>query len=191
MPHLGRQAEQGEGIERATTGLFTLVVVLGGLAFQVVVGRLSDRIDTPLRYGRLRMFTPTYHCGGPSSAARPIGSGVATSAAAIFVHRRLIQVGRASAMLRVVLRVTCLLPTPMGVWPESRLKVQLKLKASATRRAYPSAFVILDNYATQEGEAASRSRTGWRFWKYLRITRPAAAAARCLRVCPLNKYPAE
>jgi MFS family permease len=36
---------QGEGIERATIGLFMLVVVLGGLAFQVPVGRLSDRFD--------------------------------------------------------------------------------------------------------------------------------------------------
>ena len=36
---------QGEGIERTTIGLFMLVVVLGGLAFQVPVGRLSDRFD--------------------------------------------------------------------------------------------------------------------------------------------------
>ena len=36
---------QGEGIERATIGLFMLVAVLGGLAFQVPVGRLSDRFD--------------------------------------------------------------------------------------------------------------------------------------------------
>ena len=78
-----------------------------------------------------------------------------------------------------------------GVWPESGLKVQLKLKASATRRVYRSALVILDNYATRGGEAPSGSSTGWRFWKCLRITRQPAAAARCLRVCPLNKYPAE
>ena len=36
---------QGEGIERATIALFMLVSVLGGLAFQVPVGRLSDRFD--------------------------------------------------------------------------------------------------------------------------------------------------
>jgi MFS family permease len=36
---------QGEGIERATIALFMLVEVLGGLAFQVPVGRLSDRFD--------------------------------------------------------------------------------------------------------------------------------------------------
>jgi len=36
---------QGEGIERATIALFMLVAVLGGLAFQVPVGRLSDRFD--------------------------------------------------------------------------------------------------------------------------------------------------
>ena len=36
---------QGEGIERETIALFMLVAVLGGLAFQVPVGRLSDRFD--------------------------------------------------------------------------------------------------------------------------------------------------
>jgi MFS family permease len=36
---------QGEGIERTTIGLFMLAAVLGGLAFQVPVGRLSDRFD--------------------------------------------------------------------------------------------------------------------------------------------------
>jgi MFS family permease len=36
---------QGEGIERATIALFMLVAVLGGLAFQIPVGRLSDRFD--------------------------------------------------------------------------------------------------------------------------------------------------
>ena len=37
---------QGEGIERATIALFMLVAVLGGLAFQVPVGWISDRFDT-------------------------------------------------------------------------------------------------------------------------------------------------
>jgi MFS family permease len=36
---------QGEGIERATIALFMLVAVLGGLAFQVPVGRVSDHFD--------------------------------------------------------------------------------------------------------------------------------------------------
>ncbi len=36
---------QGEGIEQATIALFMLVAVLGGLVFQVPVGRLSDRFD--------------------------------------------------------------------------------------------------------------------------------------------------
>jgi MFS family permease len=36
---------QGEGIERSTIALFMLVAVLGGLAFQIPVGRLSDRFD--------------------------------------------------------------------------------------------------------------------------------------------------
>lgn len=36
---------QGEGVDRATIGLFMLAVVLGGLAFQVPVGWLSDRFD--------------------------------------------------------------------------------------------------------------------------------------------------
>lgn len=36
---------QDEGIERATIGLLMLAAVLGGLAFQIPVGRLSDRFD--------------------------------------------------------------------------------------------------------------------------------------------------
>jgi MFS family permease len=36
---------QDEGIARETIALFMLVAVLGGLAFQVPVGRLSDRFD--------------------------------------------------------------------------------------------------------------------------------------------------
>ena len=36
---------QGEGIQRETIALFMLVAVLGGLAFQIPVGRLSDRFD--------------------------------------------------------------------------------------------------------------------------------------------------
>jgi MFS family permease len=39
---------QGKGIERTTIGLFMLVTVMGGLAFQVPVGRLSDRFDRRL-----------------------------------------------------------------------------------------------------------------------------------------------
>lgn len=36
---------QGEGIEQTTIGLIMLAAVLGGLAFQVPVGQLSDRFD--------------------------------------------------------------------------------------------------------------------------------------------------
>ena len=36
---------QGESIDRATIALFMLAAVLGGLAFQVPIGRLSDRLD--------------------------------------------------------------------------------------------------------------------------------------------------
>jgi MFS family permease len=36
---------QDKGVERATIALFMLVAVVGGLAFQVPVGRLSDRFD--------------------------------------------------------------------------------------------------------------------------------------------------
>jgi MFS family permease len=36
---------QSKGVERTTIGLFMLVVVLGGLTFQVPVGWLSDRFD--------------------------------------------------------------------------------------------------------------------------------------------------
>lgn len=39
---------QGEGIARTTIALFMLVAVLGGLAFQVPIGRLSDRFDRRL-----------------------------------------------------------------------------------------------------------------------------------------------
>lgn len=39
---------QGKGNDRATIGLVMLAFVLGGLAFQIPVGRLSDRIDRPL-----------------------------------------------------------------------------------------------------------------------------------------------
>lgn len=36
---------QGQGTPRATIALFMLVAVLGGLAFQIPIGRLSDRFD--------------------------------------------------------------------------------------------------------------------------------------------------
>jgi MFS family permease len=36
---------QDEGIARETIALFMLVAVLGGLAFQVPIGRLSDGFD--------------------------------------------------------------------------------------------------------------------------------------------------
>jgi MFS family permease len=36
---------QGEGIERSRIALFMFVAVVGGLAFQIPVGRLSDRFD--------------------------------------------------------------------------------------------------------------------------------------------------
>ena len=36
---------QGQGIAQTTIGLFMLMAVLGGLAFQIPVGRLSDRVD--------------------------------------------------------------------------------------------------------------------------------------------------
>jgi MFS family permease len=39
---------QGEHIARETIALFMLVAVLGGLAFQIPVGRLSDRLDRRL-----------------------------------------------------------------------------------------------------------------------------------------------
>ena len=36
---------QGEGIARETISISMLVAVLGGLAFQIPIGRLSDRFD--------------------------------------------------------------------------------------------------------------------------------------------------
>ena len=36
---------QDEGIARETIAMSMLVAVLGGLAFQVLIGRLSDRFD--------------------------------------------------------------------------------------------------------------------------------------------------
>ncbi len=51
---------QGEGIERATIALFMLVAVLGGLAFQVPAGRLSDRFDRRIVLAALSLgFTVT------------------------------------------------------------------------------------------------------------------------------------
>ena len=44
---------QDEGIERASIGMFMLVAVMGGLAFQVPVGRLSDRFDRLIVLGVL------------------------------------------------------------------------------------------------------------------------------------------
>jgi MFS family permease len=44
---------QDEGIERASIGIFMLVAVLGGLAFQIPVGRLSDRFDRLIVLGVL------------------------------------------------------------------------------------------------------------------------------------------
>ena len=41
------------------------------------------------------------------------------------------------------------------------------------------------------GRAGCSSRIGRRVWKYLRIAKHAAAAAKCFRVCPLNKFPTE
>jgi MFS family permease len=46
---------QDEGIERDTIAIFMLVAVLGGLAFQVPVGRLSDRFDRPIVLGALSL----------------------------------------------------------------------------------------------------------------------------------------
>ena len=39
--------------------------------------------------------------------------------------------------------------------------------------------------------AAPTATTGWRTWKYRRIAKHAAAAARSFRVCPLKRPPAE
>ena len=44
---------QDEGIERETIGMFMLVAVLGGLAFQIPVGRMSDRFDRRIVLGVL------------------------------------------------------------------------------------------------------------------------------------------
>jgi MFS family permease len=44
---------QGHGIAQTTIGLFMLMAVFGGLAFQVPVGRLSDRVDRRVVLGAL------------------------------------------------------------------------------------------------------------------------------------------
>ena len=49
---------QGEGIERTTIALFMLVAVLGGLAFQVPVGWLSDRFDRRIVLAALGLASP-------------------------------------------------------------------------------------------------------------------------------------
>jgi MFS family permease len=46
---------QDKGVERGNIALFMLVAVLGGLAFQVPVGRLSDRFDRRIVLGALSL----------------------------------------------------------------------------------------------------------------------------------------
>ena len=69
---------QGEGIERTTIALFMLVAVLGGLVFQVPVGRLSDRFDRRIVLAALGAgfaaprspsFAPALAADGPAGAA--------------------------------------------------------------------------------------------------------------------------
>ena len=46
---------QDEGIARETIAMSMLVAVLGGLAFQVPIGRLSDRFDRRTFWPRLAL----------------------------------------------------------------------------------------------------------------------------------------
>ena len=55
--------------------------------------------------------------------------------------------------------------------------------------AYPS--IDNDRIGLAAPSPAPNAATGWRIWKYLRIAKHDAAAARCLRVCPLKRPPAE
>ncbi len=72
---------QGEGIERATIALFMFVAVLGGLAFQIPVGRLSDRHDR-------------------RAVLAGLGTGfAATAVALVFLPRSLAAVLPAAALL--------------------------------------------------------------------------------------------
>ena len=98
---------QGEGIDRTTIGLFMLAAVLGGLAFQVPVGRLSDRFDRRI-------------------VLAVLGVGFAAAAIAL-VHlpRTLPAILPAAALLGGFMStsIRCVSPTrttacrPIGSWP--------------------------------------------------------------------------
>ena len=62
---------QGENIDRATIALFMLVAVLGGLVFQVPVGRLSDRFDRRIVLAALSLGFAVTAVGPGAAAALP------------------------------------------------------------------------------------------------------------------------
>jgi MFS family permease len=71
---------EGKGVERDTVGLFMFAAVTGGLAFQVPVGLLSDRLDRRLVLGALSL-------------------GFSATAAALVLLPRLLSVVLAPAVL--------------------------------------------------------------------------------------------
>jgi hypothetical protein len=62
---------------------------------------------------------------------------------------------------------------------------------TAPRNLYGPGAVGNDRIGLPTPSAAPTAATSWRTWKYRRIEKDAAAAARCLRVCPLERPPAE
>ena len=72
---------QDEGIERATIALFMLVAVLGGLAFQVPVGRLSDRFDRRIVLAALGLGFAAHRRRSGLPAAHPAGGPAGRGAA--------------------------------------------------------------------------------------------------------------
>jgi len=71
---------QGEDIERGTIALFMLIAVLGGLAFQVPVGQLSDRLD---RLGMLAVLSVGFTCSAIALVLLPHTLAVVLPVAAL------------------------------------------------------------------------------------------------------------
>jgi hypothetical protein len=69
---------QGQGADRATIAVFMLAAVLGGLAFQILVGRLSDRFDRRVVLAALAWLLRHRRRHGPPAAlpaGGPAGGG--------------------------------------------------------------------------------------------------------------------
>ncbi len=75
---------QGEGIEQGMIGLIMLVAVLGGLAFQIPIGRLSDRFDRRSVLAAVSLGLTATAVSSTTSAAYLVGR-----LASLYLARRL------------------------------------------------------------------------------------------------------